>query len=247
MADDFAAARKAAQEAGRQTLQRIRDEEYVESQRRLTEPRSFKTAADVEKLARDRHNAETLAATLRQQKAAFDLAAQPVAVDSNPYRHLSSSELLEMDRLQRLEASQKEEFEKQFVSFASWVLQNPSFPAAPQAADVMVQHLKAHNRSLSFDNLSAAWTDLKASGVLRPDFSQKNRMAMEANVEELRANGLDIQPAPDPRTASLSEVNDFLKSQPAPTLDLLQPQAARTDLFEMPLSELNGPPTREDW
>lgn len=241
--DPMGAFRKKMHEEGQRELQRLKDEEFLAEQERLTKPKDFQTSADIRSHAEDLQRAATLRENIRWTEESLK---QPdvIPAKSNPYELLSNEQIIEMDRLTKLEESQRDEFRRNLRSFGEWSLSRREFPATPQAAEQIVNHLKASGLSLTHNALDRAWAELQSSGAMRPDYSNRNRQAHENNVEELRSAGIQVQTPPDPHVSTEQEMSAFLRSQPSRTTAILQPRSESPDIFASPidLSQLpDGP------
>jgi hypothetical protein len=231
--DEHAAFREQMRQQGEATLRSIAEKERLAAQHKPTS--TFKSSADILREAKQRHGARLVVESSNREAEIVEAYNRPSEVGS-PYATLSNEELLELDRIQKLEQLQKDEFQSQFVSMAQWCLNNRSFPATPQAAQTLVEWCRQRSLSLAHDNLNSGWQALQQSGQLRPNFSQANATLHDQHAEELRASGIRVDAAPDPRTASPAELEAFIRSQPPPTLQNLLPPSSAPDLFSEPLT-----------
>jgi hypothetical protein len=228
MHDDNAEARARAQAAGRRTLA-----ELEERQRQAAinpPPTTLKTAADLRKLAQDRHVAALMSESSRQSEEAERIRTSRLPSEGvNPYQHLSVPEIQELSRLEQLEESQKKELASQFTSLASWCLIHREVPANADAVVAISNWCRERGLSLAHQNLDSAWSALQQSGRLRPNYSKANSAQHDQNIEDLKAQGVQVYEVPNPLTATAAELDDWLRNQPPPTLANLLPKNESPD------------------
>jgi hypothetical protein len=235
MPDQDAAFREQMHQQGQETLRRIASEEASRPKPKPTQV--YKSAADLQKLAKDRHTAELLADSIRRGDEVEKLRTAPLATQSrNPYELLTQDELLALSAMEQREAAQKEEYVNNMRSLQSWTLAHSEFPATADALNKISQWCFDRGLSVSFQNLDAAWSALQAGGM-RPDYSNRNKAAHERNAEDLRSMGVQVI-APPKENATPEEIDAFYRTQPPATIQNLQQQDL--SLYEISMEQLEA-------
>jgi hypothetical protein len=248
MSDPNAQARLAAQEQGRRTLARIAQEEQDAITAHATD--KITTIEDVDSILWARQQTAIAADLAERNQRIVDLHNEPVPSESrNKFQYLTNDEIVVLDRLEKQKAAQQEESERSYRSMAQFLLANPSVPATPKAGSALVQHCSSQGQGLTYDNLSKAWEHLKASGQIRPDYSNRNKAAHEESEDQLRSMGIDVPAPPDPNSASGSEIHQFLGTQPRPGLEVFAPPSTEPSAWDSPLQGGSMDPTvtKEQW
>lgn len=190
-----------------------------------TEPNQINSIQDAEDILFARKNARLVAEqTERMDRQAREQAEALPVEQIEPASLLSNSELQRLDLLQRRQAAQQQAIDGFKRAFAEWMLVHPEFPAAPEAAAQMVAWCQKTNRGMTFVNCEDSWREMQAAGVLKPDYSSRNRDAVLSNIEELRAQGINIQAPPDPM-ADREAYEVWQSQQPAENLQAFEPIA----------------------
>ena len=137
--------------------------------------------------------------------------------------------VLQLDATRRRESYIADQQKKTLAGIGSWLVSHPEFPATAEAGAKLNQYCTSRGLNAgAWNNLDLAYADLLKSGEIVPDYRASNAALHEQHADVLRANGIQIR-AMDFSTATREAIDEFMATQPFPTIEQSQIPTEPTD------------------